>query len=171
MKLEPVAPEHAPAIQQLAADPAVIATTNLPDPYPAHGAEEWIRFVRRRQAVGAEYAFAMVDDAAGARVVGVCGLVEVSGGEAEMGYWVGRPYWNGGHATAAGRLLVAYAFEKLELDRLRAHPLMRNRASRRVLEKLGFTLEGLRPNPYPRWHPLDYLATYRLTAAQWRARP
>jgi RimJ/RimL family protein N-acetyltransferase len=173
VKIEPVSLAHAGAVQRLACDPGVIATTNLPDPYPEHGAEAWIRYLRPRHEAGVEYAFAMIagpEEAGAEQVVGVCGLLDVSAEAAEMGYWVGRPFWGRGYATAACAQLVAFAFDRVPVRRLHAYPLARNRASCRVLEKLGFALEGLRLNRYPKWHPSDRLAAYVLQSEQWHAR-
>ncbi len=62
---------------------------------------------------------------------------------AEVGYWLGRAFWNRGVATAALRLLTAHAFAAdPELRRLWAVPFVTNIASARVLEKAGYTREG-----------------------------
>src|SRR5262249_21994915 len=62
---------------------------------------------------------------------------------AEVGYWLGERVWGRGLATAAVRALVAHAFATTVLTRLFALPFADNAASRRVLEKAGFHLEGL----------------------------
>ena len=61
---------------------------------------------------------------------------------AELGYRLRRAAWGRGLATEGGRRLVRHAFEGVGLDGLTAHALAANRASRRVLEKCGFALEG-----------------------------
>lgn len=60
------------------------------------------------------------------------------GGEREVGYWIGRAHWGKGVATGA-----LTAFLRIEEQRpLTAHVAKRNVASRRVLEKCGFTVRG-----------------------------
>lgn len=173
--LAPISPEHAPAVQRLASHPAVPATTNLPEPYPDGGAAAWIAYVAPLHAAGVEYAFAILESPATStepEVVGVCGLVmpeleqDVTrpGAEvvAEMGYWLGPTYWGRGYATAACRALAAFAFGHTAIDAIDAYPLAENRASRRVLEKLGAVFLGLVPNKYPKWPADRLLAHYRL---------
>lgn len=60
----------------------------------------------------------------------------------ELAYWITPDEWGNGYATAASELLVEYAFTELGLHRLEASAFASNDASRRVLEKLGFTEEG-----------------------------
>jgi len=171
MRLEPIRPEHADAVQRLARDPLVTATTNLPEPYPDGGAAWWIADLLPRQAAGQEHAFAMrVEEG---DVAGVVGLADVQGrgGSAELGYWVGVPYWGRGYATAACVMAVDFAFGWLELAEVHAYPLRENAASRRVLEKAGFRLEGTIPNKYPKWGPGRSLAHYRITRAHWSGLP
>jgi RimJ/RimL family protein N-acetyltransferase len=165
MHLEPIRPEHADAVQRLARDPLVTATTTLPEPYPDGGAAWWIADVLPRQAAGQEHVFAMrVEDG---EIAGVVGLADVQGpgGSAELGYWVGVPYWGRGYATAGCVMAVDFAFGWLSLAEVNAFPLRENGASRRVLEKAGFRLEGIIPNRYPKWSPERSLAHYRITRA------
>lgn len=61
----------------------------------------------------------------------------------ELAYWITPEEWGNGYATAAGRLVVNYAFSELGLHRLEATAYASNAASQRVLEKLGFTQEGV----------------------------
>ena len=83
--------------------------------------------------------------AAGQALVGAITLSNVRRGVAEsgtLGYWIGQPFAGRGYATAAVRGVVAHAFDDLKLHRVEAACVPTNVASRRVLEKAGFTLEG-----------------------------
>jgi [ribosomal protein S5]-alanine N-acetyltransferase len=60
-----------------------------------------------------------------------------------LGYWIGAPYARQGHMTAAVRAVIPFVFDSLELHRLEAACLPANTASVRLLEKTGFTREGL----------------------------
>jgi RimJ/RimL family protein N-acetyltransferase len=77
------------------------------------------------------------------------GEVEVNTGEgierhsADLGYWLGRAYWNEGIATAAVRAIVPHALRELRLHRLQARVFADNPASMRVLEKCGFAREAV----------------------------
>jgi len=77
-----------------------------------------------------------------------CGGVGMRLGEdiervsAEIGYWLGKAYWNRGIATAALRAVTEYALADLGLSRVFALPIAWNPASHRVLEKAGYRREG-----------------------------
>lgn len=60
----------------------------------------------------------------------------------ELGYRFLRRHWGKGYATEAGQVLLHYAFHKLGLDKVIAIALPENKASLRVMEKLGFLLKG-----------------------------
>jgi ribosomal-protein-alanine N-acetyltransferase len=61
---------------------------------------------------------------------------------ASMGYCLDDAAWGHGYATEAGRALLEWAFDTLDLNRVQAETDTRNAASARVLEKLGFVREG-----------------------------
>ena len=70
--------------------------------------------------------------------VGVVGLTfSDQGATAELGYWIGQPYWNRGYATEAAQALVDWSMVALRLSRINARHFVRNPASGRVLQKLG----------------------------------
>ncbi len=62
--------------------------------------------------------------------------------QAEIGFFLHPSHWGHGYASEAARHLVRHAFEDLHLHRVYATTAPRNRASRRVLEKLGMVYEG-----------------------------
>jgi RimJ/RimL family protein N-acetyltransferase len=77
-------------------------------------------------------------------VIGHCGLewMDIDGSrELELGYLIARPYWGQGLATEASQGLMRYAFTQLGAERVVAHTLDDNPASRRVLEKLGMRFQ------------------------------
>lgn len=97
----------------------------------------------RERELGNAWPFFVFDRAD--RLVGGITLSNVRRGVAEtgtVGYWIGRPHAGNGLATAAVRALARYAFTDLKLHRLEAACVPHNAASRRVLEKSGFRLEG-----------------------------
>ena len=62
---------------------------------------------------------------------------------AELGYYLGEPYWGRGFATEAVRQICDYIYRNTDIIRIFAEPFAYNTASCRVLEKAGFQLEGL----------------------------
>ena len=111
----------------------------FPHPYTLDDAQAFIRSI---QADDREAAFAItVNDLP----VGVIGLVfgkDVERCSAEIGYWLGEEVWGRGIATRALTGLTRYAFATHELERLYALVRTSNTASCRVLEKVGYQLEG-----------------------------
>lgn len=163
--LEHIAPRHAESVQRLASHSEIVANTTLPEPYPENGAEQWIEHLLPRQNAGEEYAFAILN--AEETLVGVTGLDDVSDERAEVGYWIGKPYWNQGYATAAARETLQFAFEELELKRVFARPLQHNAPSRRVLEKLDFEQGPVETHEHPKWSEEDKVVRYELNRSQW----
>jgi ribosomal-protein-alanine N-acetyltransferase len=142
VEIVPLGREHLPAIQELASDPAIGATSFVPYPYPPDGAEVLFQRATEGRQNGSLYSFAVVQEGG---CVGVMSLMGVdSDGHAELGYWIGKPYWGQGLATAAGRLILGFGFQELGLQRVTAGCLQWNPASVRVLEKLGFRLTHTR---------------------------
>ena len=79
-------------------------------------------------------------------LLGACNLNNVRRGvlqSADIGYWIGSPYVRQGYTRAAVRRVVSFAFDELRLHRIEAACQPANTASRTLLEKVGFTHEGL----------------------------
>ncbi|MDX1945981.1 MAG: GNAT family N-acetyltransferase [Pirellulaceae bacterium] len=141
--LRPLAADDAPTVQLLAGEKDVASTTRLlPHPYPPGAAEAWIATLPDiyQRAEGITWGIALTDGP----LLGTIRLVlNPADNHAELGYWVGKPFWNNGFCTEAARVVVAYGFDKLDLERIYANYMARNPASGRVLHKLGFVQEGL----------------------------
>ncbi|GMA21647.1 acetyltransferase [Arsenicicoccus piscis] len=109
------------------------------------------RFLARCRALAEEASGARVavdrrEDAAFLGWIGLQRWDPVSR-KANLGYVLAEDAWGHGYATEAGQALLDWAFPAMNLNRVSAQADTRNRASGRVLEKLGFTLEGtLREN-------------------------
>jgi RimJ/RimL family protein N-acetyltransferase len=89
---------------------------------------------------------------------------------AELGYWIGKPFWNRGYATEAVREILRFAFEDLELHRVQATFLPANPASGKVLIKAGLTREGRLRHYVKKWGKFEDLELYSLLADEYRAR-
>lgn len=96
--------------------------------------------------------------------------VDEGRGEANLAYWIDPDAQGNGYATAAGELVVEYGFEELRLHRISAVTMTPNAASRRVLERLGFSHEGTkRESAFADGEYVDE-AQYGLLEAEWRER-
>jgi [ribosomal protein S5]-alanine N-acetyltransferase len=134
----------------------------FPHPYTARDARAFLKSVL---AARPETNFAI--DVDGAAVGGIAFHVQsdVERIGAELGYWLGEKFWGRGIATAAVRAVTEHALATHALHRVFALPFAHNRASARVLEKAGFTLEGvLRSSVIKDGHVLDQLLYGRIRA-------
>ena len=111
----------------------------FPYPYTLSDANDWISLATQ-QSPEVNFAIASAHE-----VIGGIGLTlrdDVHQRSAEIGYWLGEPFWGRGIATAALRALTDYAFANHDIVRLDASVFEWNPASMRVLEKVGYVLEG-----------------------------
>ena len=112
----------------------------LPNPYSEQDA---IEFIARCQKENPPGTFAIEYKGQLAGCVGLGLQNDVYKLTAEIGYWIGEPYWGLGIATKAVGLLTDYGFNQLGLVRIYSGVFDFNKASQRVLEKSGFKLEGI----------------------------
>lgn len=117
----------------------------FPYPYTLSDAQD---YVRQCIACGEERqylrAIAVEDRAVGS--IGVFLGDDVYSRSAELGYWLAEDFWGRGVMTGAVRQICGEVFARYDVVRIYAEPFARNRGSRRVLEKAGFTLEGILKN-------------------------
>jgi RimJ/RimL family protein N-acetyltransferase len=111
----------------------------FPHPYTLADAEAW---VARASTATPETQFAIEIGGEAVGGVGVFLQTDVERYSAEIGYWLGEPFWGRGIATAVIRRFTDYAFDAYELCRLYANVFEWNRGSCRALEKAGYVLEG-----------------------------
>jgi ribosomal-protein-alanine N-acetyltransferase len=140
--LRPYRAEDAISLPNVAGDWEVARwmTAAFPHPYTAADALTWVAIASSESPVDN---FAIEIEGVLAGGIGIRPLHGESTGVAEFGYWLGREHWGRGIATEASHLLIGYAFGERALRRLEAHVFAPNGASARVLEKCGFTLEGV----------------------------
>lgn len=143
MKLRPFSLDDAKEVQRLAGDRQIASTTlNIPHPYEDGMAESWIGKHGETYNEGKGVTFAITLKSG--ELVGAISLMNMAKGHrAELGYWVGVPFWNEGICTEAGEAVLRYGFTNRGLNRIHASYLTRNPASRRVMEKLGMVPEGI----------------------------
>ncbi len=140
--LRPFTPADAPAVQRLAAAAEVAATTaTIPHPYPEGAAAAWIAGHEAARAEGRSLDWAITTAADG--VVGAIALrPSLAHLNAELGYWIGVPYWRRGYASEAAAALVRHGLRGLLLKRIHAHHMSANPVSGRVLLAAGLRWEG-----------------------------
>jgi len=111
---------------------------NFPHPYTVADARAWIR----RASQQPETYLAIASDTEAIGSIGFNLQQDILRRSADIGYWLGEPFWGKGIAAEAVKAMVKYAFENFDLVRLFAFVFEWNPASMRVLEKSGFKLEA-----------------------------
>jgi len=111
----------------------------FPHPYTVQDGSDFIEMVSTRK-IETTFAISIGDAAVGSIGFGLHSDVERK--TAEIGYWLGEPFWNRGIMTEVLRTITEYAFDTHQLTRIFALPFEWNHPSMRVLEKTGYTLEG-----------------------------
>ena len=114
----------------------------LPYPYTEKDAEEFIKAILSSDKEKT-FAFAITLDDKVIGSIGVFRQENIHYRTAEMGYYIGEKYWGNGYMTEAVRQVCDNVFEHTDIVRIFAEPFAYNTASCRVLEKAGFTCEGL----------------------------
>jgi RimJ/RimL family protein N-acetyltransferase len=157
----------APDVQRLARDREIAATTlQIPHPYEDGMAEAWIGTHQEQFEQGKLVNFAIVlrEEAA---LVGAVGLrLDPRNTRAELGYWVGKAYWNRGYGTEASRAVLAYGFDELQLHRIFACYFAHNPASGRIMEHLGMKAEGRLRQHVQKWGQFVDLVIYGILRSE-----
>lgn len=166
--LRPFVLTDAPEVRRLAGDRAIAATTLLiPHPYEEGMAEEWIATHAATFESGTGVTFAITSKADGT-LIGAISLMDITAGhQAEIGYWIGVPYWGQGYCTEAARAVIEYAFNTLGLVRIHAHHFSRNPASGQIMRKLGMKYEGCRRHHVLKWGQLEDIEMYGILRQEW----
>lgn len=141
--LRPFSLNDAKRVQELAGEKEIADNTLfIQHPYPDGLAEEWIGSHKTKFEKKEEVVFAITLKESG-ELVGAIGLVinELLN-NAEMGYWIGKPYWRNGYATEAAGIVINYGFEKMGLNKIHAHHITGNPASGVVMRRNGMKREG-----------------------------
>lgn len=163
-------PDDAPRVQQLAGAREVASTTvTMPHPYEDGMAEAWIAGHAAAWQARKRLSFAVTTQADGV-IGGISLKLEMEHRRAEMGYWIGVPYWGQGFATEAAAAVLEHCFGALGLNRVVGRFFARNPASGNVLRKLGMTHEGVQREHVMRLGQLEDLDCYAILAREWRER-
>ena len=166
--LRPFGLDDAAEVRRLAGDRAIADTTiNIPHPYQSGMAEEWISGHEESFVKGKEIHFAITckPDNILVGAIGLMGIIKSH--QAELGYWIGMPYWNQGFCSEAGKAVLQYAFLELALNRVHARHFTRNPSSGRVMQKLGMSPEGTLRQHVIKWGNDEDMRMYGILKEEW----
>jgi len=129
------------ALNPIATDPEVMRYISGGQPWPDDRIQE---FVRRQIDCFHLHGYCLWQllEASSGGMIGFCGLQPLADtGHVEIGWWLARSHWGRGLATEAARAVLRDGFERAGLARIVAIAQPQNRASIRVMEKLGMQYE------------------------------
>ncbi|HEX5474756.1 MAG TPA: GNAT family N-acetyltransferase [Vicinamibacterales bacterium] len=139
----------------------------FPHPYTMRDARRFIESISG-QHPPTTFVLEVEGDAAGA--IGFSPGADIERYSAEIGYWLGEPFWHRGIVTEALQIVSEYAFRECEVLRLFALPFANNLGSRRVLEKAGYTLEAILRSSAVKFAEVRDQALYARVNAAWTVR-
>ena len=164
--------EDAPDVKQLAWNPNVASTTTAIEyPYIDGMAQEWIKICGKAYCkdFGPNFAVTLRSDGT---LIGTVELLirrHLPHNDAELGYWIGEPYWNCGYCTEAAKVVMRYGFRECNLDQIFAYHFKRNPASGRVLQKIGMQYWDHFPNDVKHWGKWEDQIGYTLSKKEYEA--
>lgn len=142
--LRPFTPADETGVQQLAGDARIARGTGaVPHPYPLEAARDWIAIHPASYASLKEIVYAITLKGTG-ELLGAISLLNISrrDSRAELGFWVGAPYWSSGYCTEAARALIQHSHRAHGISKIVGRCFAWNTASARVMEKVGMCREG-----------------------------
>lgn len=167
--LRPFGQDDALEVQRLAGDKAIADTTlNIPHPYKDGIAEEWISKHQAEFTNGEGVTFAITQKTDGS-LVGAISLIDISKHhQAELGYWIGKSYWDNGFCTESSQAVLRYAFTELSLNRIHAQHMSKNPSSGRVMQKLAMKPEGIRRQHAKKGDNFENMELYGILKEEWK---
>ena len=167
--LRPFRLADAPHVQRLAGAREIAENTlHIPHPYPDGAAEGWIALHQQLFDEQKEVVLA-ITVREGGELAGTIGLMlKLLHDKAEIGYWIGLPYWGRGYATEAARAVLRYGFDEWSLHRIEAFHFARNPSSGRVMQKLGMRHEGTMRGDIKKWGEYQDTLMYGVLREEWQ---
>jgi [ribosomal protein S5]-alanine N-acetyltransferase len=117
---------------------AINLRNGFPYPYTLEDAKSFYHHVKNQDS---ENSFVIEYNGSFAGMIGLMQLKDVYCKSAEIGYWLGEPFWNKGIMTKAVTLMVEWGWKNLDIVRIHTGIFSYNKASAKVLEKSGFSFE------------------------------
>jgi ribosomal-protein-alanine N-acetyltransferase len=117
----------------------------FPEPYTEENSKNYIDMcLSANPANSLLFAVDINGEAVGS--IGIFKKSDIYRMQAEIGYWLGEPFWDNGIISNAVKDICKIAFNNMNIIRIEAEPFEHNTGSRRILEKNCFILEGIKKN-------------------------
>ena len=134
-------------------------TLNIPFPYQNENAEFWIHeLVNKGFEEKKNFTFA-IREKENPKLIGAIGIhLDKVHLKAEIGYWIGKEFWNKGFVTEAVREIIRFGFQDLGLNKIYATHFPHNPASGKIMQNCGMKLEAtLKQEYFKNGKPIDVL--------------
>ncbi|MBI3714299.1 MAG: GNAT family N-acetyltransferase [Burkholderiales bacterium] len=161
-----------PALFAGLSHPEVVAHYGISYDTEEHCQEQldWYRYMEQAHS---GYWWAICTPDAPNTIIGACGIYEIDhhNRNADIGYWLLPNHWHQGIMQNCLQRILHYGFHELQLHRIEAEIEPDNIASIKLIQKLGFHLEGKRRQVALREHKFADLSIYGLLAAEFTSPP
>jgi RimJ/RimL family protein N-acetyltransferase len=165
LKLRPYTEADIAELLPLIGTQQVAATTlRIAHPYTEQDARDFLKLAQEPGRLW--LAITLRSD--GHQIGGIGLRVDGQHQHAELGYWLGVPYWGQGYAAEASREMLRYGFEDLGLHRIFASHFKHNPASGKILLKLGMRHEGCQREHLRKWDQFVDSELYGMLRREWQ---
>jgi RimJ/RimL family protein N-acetyltransferase len=174
VQLSKITFDHVPHIYNLLQTPGVLDYLTLKTPSSTEEIRQYVIFLQNQWIMNSDYTYMIeaikqTPENRDIIPVGQISLYDLNfvHRRAEVGIWLGSPYWKKGYATEALQLMIHYAFEDMQFNRIQAHIFLENFSSQKLFERIGFKKEGTnRQYVMKDTTPCDVFA-YALLKSEW----
>lgn len=171
LRLRELCEDDIPKIVEYANNPKIAEMTlNIPYPYQEKDAKWWIDVAKKGFANSDHFIFAICPKSTNTFIGGIGLEIDKPPKSAELGFWIGEPFWNQGYMTEAVLKVLSFGFEERDLNEIRATHFINNPASGRVMQKCGMTKEGEFKEHVKKGDEYKSVVKYSLTYEQFNMR-
>lgn len=165
LRIRPYSDADIPELLPLIGTREVAATTlRIAHPYTEQDARDFFKLAEEPGKLW----LAITLRADGRQIGGIGLRIEPQHQHAELGYWLGAPYWGQGYATEAAQEMLRYGFDNLELHRIFATHFKQNAASGNILKKIGMQYEGCQREHLLKWGEFVDSEMYGILRREWK---
>lgn len=148
--LRPIEPNDAPSVFEYAQSPIVGPNAGWKPHEDISESKKFIEFCVKKREFGQPGNYAIILKSEN-KMIGTIEVHNYKDHKGEIGFVLNPKYWNQGLITEAAKMVIVYAFEILQLERLAYAHFLDNARSKRVCEKLQFEFEGILRKKYRRY--------------------
>lgn len=157
-----------PRIMKYANNPKIAEMTlNIPHPYKEKDAITWLNMANQRFEEESGYVFAIAELSSDEFIGGIGLEINIRFNRAELGFWIGEPFWNQGYISEATKEVLRFGFEEVGLNKIIAHHFLNNPASGKVMRKNAMIKEGELKEHIKKEGAYKSLVLYRLTQTEY----